>query len=217
MGDIIGGIIGGIGSIIGGNQAAKKEDEGAKTALTGYNYLAGNAANQAAQSEVPNALGTYNQAVGQQGATQDTENQLLTSDQSNNPAYQNYLNSTGYKFQLGQGTQAIAGSAAAKGILNSGSTAKALAGYGQGLAGQSFNNYLGQLGSLQTQQGSRAGEALAGATLGVNAAGQVGQAGTSGGATAGGLQAQAGQSVGSATAQFGNVVGGGIQNYFGGI
>lgn len=217
MGDIIGGIIGGVGSLIGGAQAAGAEKSAAKQALTGYNYLSTNAANQSAQSEVPNALGLVNNDLAQQGATQGAEQQLLTSDQQNNPAYQNYLNSTGYKFQLGQGTQAITGSAAAKGILNSGATAKALTSYGQGLAGQSFNNYLGQLGGLQAQQGQQAAGALNVAQLGTNAAQAVGAAGSTGGVAAGQQTAAAGGSTGTSIAQAGNVFGGALQNYFGGL
>src|SRR5690606_17284362 len=44
--------------------------------------------------------------------------------------------------------KAITGNAAAKGLLNSGSTAKALTTFGQNLGKQSFNDYLGQLTGL---------------------------------------------------------------------
>jgi hypothetical protein len=56
-------------------------------------------------------------------------------------------------------------------LLNSGSTAKALTGYGQGLASQGYNNYLSQLDSQFGQ--------------GLTAAEQIGQAGTAGGMQAG--------------------------------
>lgn len=69
----------------------------------------------------------------------------------------NYLNSSGYNFQLGQGTQAINNSAAAKGLLNSGATMKALSDYGQNTASTYFNNYLNQLGALTTAGNSAAG------------------------------------------------------------
>jgi hypothetical protein len=83
----------------------------------------------------------------------------------------NYLNSTGYNFQREQGTGAITGSAAARGVLNSGATAKALMKYGNDLASTSFNNYLTQVNNLGAQ--------------GLTAAGQIGQAGTEGGKAAG--------------------------------
>lgn len=60
-------------------------------------------------------------------------------------AFNNYLNSAGYQFQLGQGTKAVTGSAAAKGLLNSGATAKALNEYGQNVASTYFQNYLNNL------------------------------------------------------------------------
>ncbi len=120
-----------------------------------------------------------------------------TSGDGGGTAFGNYLNSTGYKFQLGQGTRAITGSAAARGVLNSGGTAKALTQYGQGLGGQYFNNYLTQLGSLNTQQGNTA-------ITGVNAAKAVGDAGTAGGTVAGG-QKQSG--ITSAAGQFGGQIG----------
>lgn len=63
-------------------------------------------------------------------------------------AFSNYLNSTGYKFRLGEGTRAITGSAAARGLLNSGSTLKRLTQFGQGLASDEFSNYFNQTGSL---------------------------------------------------------------------
>lgn len=111
--------------------------------------------------------------------------------------FNNYLNSTGYNFQLGQGQNAITSNAASRGLLNSGGTAKALTTFGQGLAGQSFNNYLGQLGGL-------AGNAQ-------TSLGQVGQAGTAGGTAAGQAQQggissgfnQLGSALGSAAGFFG--------------
>lgn len=64
--------------------------------------------------------------------------------------FQNYLNSTGHDFRMQEGTRAITGSNAAKGLLNSGATLKALNQYGQNLGSQDFANYLGQVGGLVT-------------------------------------------------------------------
>lgn len=184
MGDLLGGIIGGLGSLIGGNA-------GEGDALKGYNYLTHGGGANATQGYVHNGASANNaqaQLLGLQPITGATTN-----------GFNNYLNSTGYKFQMGQGTGAITGSAAARGLLNSGGDAKALAEYGQGLAGQSFNNYLGQLGGL-----SGAGQ---------TSLGQVAQAGTAGGAAAGNI-AQSGMSSGFN--QLGSAAGG-LLNYFGGI
>lgn len=195
MGDIVGGIIGGIGSIIGGNSAAKKDNEAAKSDLTGFNYLNSNPLINNLQAQAGPAAAQQTAALGSaQGAAGDI-NSLLTSPSQNNPAFQNYLNSTGYGFQLQQGTDAITGNAASKGLLNSGSTARALTSYGQNLASGSFNNYLGQLGGLASTQQNIAAGYGAQVGQGLTAAQAVGQAGTTGGANAGNAQMAAGQAT----------------------
>jgi len=77
-------------------------------------------------------------------------------------AFDNYKNSAGYQFQLQQGMDAINGNAAAKGMLSSGATAKALAGYGQNLASTYYNNYLDRLLGVGNQ-GLQAGGLVTGA------------------------------------------------------
>lgn len=108
-------------------------------------------------------------------------------------AFNNYLNSTGTKFQLDEGTAALNSGHAAAGILNSGSTSKALIKYGQNLGSTSFDNYLKQLGGLSAS-GLTAGQA-------------IGSAGTSGGATAAGFSATGGNNAASTT----GAVGGALQ------
>lgn len=199
MGDIIGGVIGGIGSLQAG-QSAKSND------LTGYNYLAGKNGTPGPGSDYVNR---GQAAAGQQTDTQGLESGLLTSG-ANTPqaqsAFGNYLNSTGYKFQQQQGTQAITGSAAARGILNSGATAKALQTFGQGQAGASFGNYLGQLSGLNTQQGGVAAS-------GLDAAKAIGANGTQGGIAAG-TAMQAG--ISKAGGLFAGAGDAGYTNFFGG-
>ena len=84
-------------------------------------------------------------------------------------AFNNYLNSTGYKFNLQQGTNAVASQQAASGMLNSGATGKALTQYGQNLGSQYFNNYLSQLGGL-SQAGQQSLFAPANAAAGAGSA-----------------------------------------------
>lgn len=214
MGDIVGGIIGGIGSIFGGNAAAKKEDEAAKSALTGYNYLNTNALINQAQTNASTAITNQNTALGNESGTLGDIQQLLTSNGTSNPAFQNYLNSTGYNFNLQQGENAITGNAAAKGVLNSGATAKALTSYGTNLANNYFNTYLGQLGGLASSQGGLASAYGGQVGQGLTAANAVGQAGTTGGNNAGNFQAQAGQSEGTSLTNAFNIGGGTLQNIF---
>lgn len=114
----------------------------------------------------------------------------LNGGQGSQDAFNNYLNSTGYKAQMQAGDQAITGSAAAKGILNSGSAAKALTTFGQNLAQTGYNNYLSQLGNA-SQLGLQAGGVLSGA-------GQVSNSQSSGSSSTGGL----GSSLGSLAGLF---------------
>lgn len=212
MGDLIGGVIGGIGSIIGGNTAAKAEKSAAQSALTGYNYLSSNPLISQLQSGATTAQTNQNTQLGAEGQTQGAINSLLTSNGTNNPAFKNYLNSTGYNFQLQQGTDAITGNAAAKGLLNSGATGKALTGYGQNLASTTFNNYLSQLGGLSASQGNLAAAYGGQVGQGLTAAGEVGAAGNTGGGAAAQQIAGAGQSSGTGLAQAANYFGGGVQS-----
>lgn len=64
---------------------------------------------------------------------------------SANQAFQNYQNSDGYQFRLGQGLNAVNASAFAKGGGLSGATLKGLNDYAGGSASDEFSKYLGQL------------------------------------------------------------------------
>ena len=72
----------------------------------------------------------------------------LNGDQSQNQGFNNWKNSTGYQFGLNQGVQGITGNAATQGLLNSGSTLKAIDTYGQNYANTQFQNYLNPLQNL---------------------------------------------------------------------
>jgi hypothetical protein len=69
------------------------------------------------------------------------------------PTQEQLENTPGYKFQLGQGEQAIQNSTAAQGLQSSGNTLKALTQYGQGLAGSYYQNaFTNALQGFQTNQ-----------------------------------------------------------------
>lgn len=76
-------------------------------------------------------------------------------------AYDGYLGSTGYQTTINAGQKAITGSNAARGLLGSGSTLKALNKFGQDTSQQYFGNYLAQLLGL-SNQGLDAGKTIAG-------------------------------------------------------
>lgn len=86
----------------------------------------------------------------------------LTGGGNQAAAQANFRNTPGYQFQLQEGTNAITGNAASKGLLNSGSTARALQKYGQGLADSSYQNYINNLMGL-SGLGTQAGQVLSSA------------------------------------------------------
>lgn len=164
MGDVIGGLIGG-----GFDQQASQQ------ALTGFNYLKNNPYEQGYIQNGGNANNAMAALLGLGGDSAAAKS-----------AFNNYLGSTGYNFNLQQGTAGINANAASRGLLNSGSTGKALTSYGQNLGSQYFNSYLGQLSGL--------------AGAGQTALGQVGQAGTAGGEYASQATQAAGKQYGQAGA-----------------
>lgn len=136
------------------------------------------AANNKLQQTIYNSNKTELQPYVDRGNTAgNAESDLLglngstsaTGTASNN-AFNDYLNSAGEQFQLGQGTAAITGSRAANGTLDSGGTLKSLNAYGQGLASNYFQSYLGNLSGI-SGQGLTGASALAG--VGQNYAGAV--------------------------------------------
>jgi len=194
-----------IGAVAGGSTAQGAAKSAAGTDLTGYNYLTGNAATNAAQT-----AGTT--ATGDQTTIQGNEAALLgggtpAAQQQQKAAYGNYLNSTGYNFQTDQGMRAITGNAASRGLLGSGGDAKALMQYGQGQAAQGFNNYLGQLSNTNSQAATTSSQGLSAATA-------TGGAGTSGGIAGGTSIAAGGAAMGNAITTAGGLVGGAVSNYF---
>lgn len=72
----------------------------------------------------------------------------LNGPQAQSEGFDNWRGSTGYNFGLNQGMRAITGSAAAKGLLNSGSTARALSQFGQDYASTKYGDYMNQLQNL---------------------------------------------------------------------
>lgn len=156
--------------------------------------LFGGSSQQSQSNSHNQAYGTLSSALAPYlsggGSNYNMLTNALNGGQGSQDAFNNYLNSTGYKAQMQAGDQAITGSAAAKGILNSGSAAKALTTFGQNLAQTGYNNYLSQLGNA-SQLGLQAGGVLSGA-------GQVSNSQSSGSSSTGGL----GSSLGSLAGLF---------------
>jgi hypothetical protein len=176
MAEIWGAAIAAGGAILGGVMSS----QGAQSAA---NTEAG-AANAATQAQ----LQMYNQNVQRLSPWVNAGSSALGTLQGLLPSLtapfsaSQYQESPGYKWELGQGLQAITNSASATGGINSGNTLKALLTYGQGLANQdyqqAFQNYLNQNNSIYNMLSglSNTGANSAGMTagLGANTATQIG-------------------------------------------
>lgn len=101
----------------------------------------------------------YNQ--GQQGAGALANLLGLNGPVGSQSALTQLQTTPGYQFSLGQGNNAINAAAAANGTLNSGNQLTALANYGQGLAGNTYqsavSNLLPYLGLSNSSAGGMAG------------------------------------------------------------
>jgi hypothetical protein len=85
-------------------------------------------------------------------------------------AFDNFRNSTGYQFRLGEGMNALNSGYAGAGTLQSGAAMKAATEYGQNYASGEFGNYMGYLGN---QQGTGLSGASALAGVGQNYANSI--------------------------------------------
>lgn len=99
-----------------------------------------------------------------------TEQQILSSGDQQNAAFDNFRNSTGYLFRRGEGMDALNSGFAASGMLQSGARDRAALEYGQNFASNEFGNYLNAL-ALQQSVGAGSASSLAG--VGQNYASQV--------------------------------------------
>jgi hypothetical protein len=183
---IIPAIIGGVAAV-GGALISSHAVSSASNAATGAA-----AANNALQSQIYQSnKGLIQPYVDRGNTAANTLDAFLGlggDPAASKAALDDYLNSTGYQFQLSQGVNAISGNRASAGLLDSGGTLKALDTFGQGLAAQSAGAWLDRLTGI-SNQGVEGVNALAGA--GTNFANQVSANNTSA-ATATGNAALAG-------------------------
>lgn len=173
----MGGIVSaglGLASAFMGKKTASKA---AGQSLTGFNYLKGNEGVNAAQTQGQQAGGLFSALLGLGGDQQAAED-----------AFGQYQDSTGYQFRMEEGMDAITGSAAARGLLNSGSTARGLTRFGQDFASNEFGNY------MQMLAGTR--------DTGLSAAYNVASQGTSGGSGAAAATQQGAKDVMSGVGGF---------------
>lgn len=148
-------------SIFGGSQSKQSSNSSNQA----YPYLQGALSPQvstggAASSQIGNLLG-------------------LNGGPAQTQGFDAFRQGTGYQFGLNQGTDSITGNAATQGLLNSGSTLKALDTYGQNYANTQYQNYLNPLQNLVNSGNQAAGI--------VGGAGNVSQSSGSSSQNTGGL------------------------------
>jgi hypothetical protein len=157
----------GLGAAVVG--AAAVGTAGSMIASSNATNAATNAANQnnALETSIYNQNSANAQPYIQAGDTANTELQgflgLGGSPQATSTAFNNYLNSTGYQFNLNQGENAVTQSQAASGMLGSGATMEALDNYATGEADQYGQQYEQDLsGVASTGEGAANGLASTG-------------------------------------------------------
>lgn len=125
-------------------KAAKKAGDLVQGAADKNNALAGDLFQQGTAAFAP-----YTQT----GTAANTQiNALLGlggSDGSQANAFDNYRNSTGYQFRLGEGMNAQNSGYAGAGVLQSGAALRGAQEYGQNFASNEFGNYMNALGNQQ--------------------------------------------------------------------
>lgn len=137
--------LGAVTNLVGGSKLAGAEKRAAASEAQGYKIARSDL--QPFRLAGENALGSYTDALGMNG--QDGYQNALAAFQT----------SPGYQWQLDQGINAIDRSAAARGGLFSGNTLQSAQSFGQGLASQEWNNYLGRLSGLSGRgQNAAAGQ-----------------------------------------------------------
>ena len=167
--------IGAVGSIASSSIQAGGQQQAANTQSGMFNTIVG--------QEQPFLQGGY----GAESTLSDMTKPGGYLTQQFNPTQQDLENYPGYQFQQQQGQLALNSANSAGGSALSGAAMKSLMGYNQGLAASNYSNYFNQ---FQTQQNNIFNRLQGIASMGQNAAGNLGTAGANLGT--GIAQAQAG-------------------------
>ena len=198
-GSLIGGVVGGLGSLFGGKKEAKQQRanvaEGLRSIDAGTQALNQSTLNTAYAQ--PGAA-AYQGMLGALGVGGDPTSAAT--------AFQTFRDSAGYGAALDAGNDALIAQMSAAGMRNSGASMKAGIRFGQGLGAQYFNNYISALNNA--------------AGIGANAAGTVATtnanlAGTRASVATGSAAQGAAQASGNAISDLGGIVGGTIRDIWG--
>lgn len=171
-------IIAGVGAVAGGAISAVGAGKAASTQATAAEQAQSLQATEA-QNALTEQQREYDQGQKNLAPYLATGDQALTKLNSASPfsapTAVTEQNDPGYQFRLAQGDKALQNSAAARGSLLSGGTAKSLSDYAQGSASAEYGNvYNRALSTYNENQNTN----LAEAGLGQNATSQANQLGT---------------------------------------
>lgn len=188
--------VGAIGSVVAGGEQASGQEAAANTQQNMFNTIVG--------QEQPFLQGGYgaettlNQLMGTAAPTGAGGTATGTTlpggylTQTFNPTQADLENYPGYQFQLSQGDLAVNSANSSGGSALSGPALKSLMSYDQGLAASNYQNYFNQ---FQTQQNNIFNRLSNIATMGQNAAGNLGSAGANLGSGIAQAQAAAAGSI----------------------
>jgi|SRR6185503_518071 len=190
-GFVAGAAIGAIGSAVAGSEQASGQKAAARTQADMFNTLTQQEqpfiqGGYGAEKSLTELLGTA-PATGSGGTASGTNLPGGYLTQTFNPTQKQLEQYPGYQFQLGQGDLALQNANSVGGSALSGAALKNLMTFNQGLAASNYGNYFNQ---FQTQQNNIFNRLSGIATMGQNAAGNLGTVGTQLGT--GIAQAQAG-------------------------
>jgi len=176
----IAGVAAGAGAIIAGGEQASGDKTAANTQAQMYNTTVGQEqpflqGGYGAETTLNQLLGT-SPTTGAGGTAAGTSLPGGYLNQTFNPTQSQLENYPGYQFQLQQGDLATQSANSAGGSALSGPALKSLMTFNQGLAASNYSNYFNQ---FQTQQNNIYNRLQGIASLGQNAAGNLGSAGAS--------------------------------------
>ena len=173
------GAIGAVGSIVAGGEQASGQEAAANTQQNMFNTIVGQEqpflqGGYSAENELLQAMGS-SAATGPNGTVAGTNLPGGYLSQTFNPTQAQLEAYPGYQFQLSQGDLAVNSANSSGGSALSGPALKSLMSFNQGLAASNYQNYFNQ---FQTQQNNIFNRLNGIATMGQNAAGNLGTAGT---------------------------------------
>ncbi len=211
-GIVAGAVIGAVGSNLAAGTQASGQKAAAQTQADMFNTITQQEQpfikpGYGAETTLSELLG-LNAPTGAGGTATGTNLPGGYLTQTFNPTQQQLEQYPGYQFQLGQGDLALQNAASAGGSALSGPALKSLMSFNQGLAASNYGNYFNQFQQQQNNIFNRLSQI---ATIGQNAAGNLGSAGTQLGT--GIAQAQAGAAASQAAGIVGatNNIGNSIQ------